>query len=134
MTFTFIDLFAGIGGFRIGFEAAGGECVFSSEYDKYSQLTYQAFFGEKPVFYSRNKNGLLIGSELHIFKISVNSLADIAILSVEVDSISISEVIVDSRSEELKVSLLLFISNKKLSRIGRVFVELMIPPKVWISL
>ena len=70
------------------------------------------------------------GCSENVFKISVNSLADIAILSVEVDSISISEVIVDSRSDELKVSLLLFISNKKLSRIGRVFVELIIPPKV----
>ena len=53
-----------------------------------------------------------------------------AILSTEVDSISISEVMVDSRSEELKVSLLLFISNKKLSRIGRVLVELITPPKI----
>ncbi|MCR5259861.1 MAG: DNA cytosine methyltransferase, partial [Desulfovibrio sp.] len=33
-SFTFIDLFAGIGGIRLGFEAAGGECVFSSEIDK----------------------------------------------------------------------------------------------------
>ncbi len=50
MGFRFIDLFAGIGGFRIAFEAAGGKCVFSSEYDKYAQLTYEAFFGEKPDF------------------------------------------------------------------------------------
>lgn len=50
--FTFIDLFAGIGGIRIGFEKSGGNCVFSSEYDKYSQLTYEAFFGEKPTFTS----------------------------------------------------------------------------------
>lgn len=46
--FTFIDLFAGIGGMRLAFEAAGGECVFSSEWDKYSQQTYEANFGEKP--------------------------------------------------------------------------------------
>lgn len=39
--FTFIDLFAGIGGTRLGFERAGGECVFTSEYDKYCQLTYK---------------------------------------------------------------------------------------------
>lgn len=38
--FTFIDLFAGIGGTRLGFEAAGGECVFTSEWDKHSQQTY----------------------------------------------------------------------------------------------
>jgi DNA (cytosine-5)-methyltransferase 1 len=45
---TFIDLFAGIGGIRIGFEAHGCECVFSSEWDKYAQKTYSAFFGEVP--------------------------------------------------------------------------------------
>lgn len=46
--FTFIDLFAGIGGTRIAFEKAGGECVFSSEWDKDCQKTYQANFGETP--------------------------------------------------------------------------------------
>ena len=46
--FTFIDLFAGIGGIRIAFERAGGECVFSSEWDKASQDTYEANFGERP--------------------------------------------------------------------------------------
>lgn len=46
--FRFIDLFAGIGGFRIAFSDEGGECVMSSEWDKYAQLTYQANFGEKP--------------------------------------------------------------------------------------
>ncbi|MBV1873936.1 MAG: DNA (cytosine-5-)-methyltransferase [Gammaproteobacteria bacterium] len=40
--FTFIDLFAGIGGIRYGFEASGGKCVFTSEYDKYAVKTYQA--------------------------------------------------------------------------------------------
>jgi DNA (cytosine-5)-methyltransferase 1 len=48
--FKFIDLFAGIGGIRYAFEQAGGECVFSSEYDKYSQLTYNAFYREMPHF------------------------------------------------------------------------------------
>ena len=46
--FSFIDLFAGVGGMRLGFESAGGKCVFSSEWDKYAQKTYQANFGEKP--------------------------------------------------------------------------------------
>lgn len=46
--FTFIDLFAGIGGFRIGLEDAGGQCLFSSEWDKFAQLTYEANFGERP--------------------------------------------------------------------------------------
>ena len=46
--FTFIDLFAGIGGIRTAFENVGGKCVYSSEWDKYSQMTYEANFGEKP--------------------------------------------------------------------------------------
>ncbi|MGI6298860.1 MAG: DNA (cytosine-5-)-methyltransferase [Saccharofermentanales bacterium] len=46
--FKFIDLFAGIGGFRIALEAHGGQCVFSSEWDKYSQKTYYANFNEMP--------------------------------------------------------------------------------------
>ena len=37
----FIDLFCGIGGFRIAFEKAGGRCVFSSDYDKFSQKTFE---------------------------------------------------------------------------------------------
>jgi DNA (cytosine-5)-methyltransferase 1 len=43
--FTFIDLFAGIGGIRIAFESIGGECVFTSEWDSYAQRTYMANFG-----------------------------------------------------------------------------------------
>lgn len=46
--FTFIDLFAGIGGMRIAFESAGGACVYSNEWNKYSQQTYFANFGEQP--------------------------------------------------------------------------------------
>ena len=46
--FTFIDLFAGIGGMRIAFEKAGGHCVYSNEWDKYCQQTYFANFGEQP--------------------------------------------------------------------------------------
>ena len=42
--FTFIDLFAGIGGLRLAFESIGGRCVFTSEWDKYSQKTYRANF------------------------------------------------------------------------------------------
>ncbi len=41
-SFTFIDLFAGIGGIRKGFELAGGKCVFTSEWDDYAQKTYNA--------------------------------------------------------------------------------------------
>ena len=46
--FTFIDLFAGLGGIRLGFENAGCECVFSSEWDKDAQKSYEANFGEIP--------------------------------------------------------------------------------------
>lgn len=46
--FTFIDLFAGIGGFRIAMQRLQGECVFSSEWDKMAQRTYYANFGEIP--------------------------------------------------------------------------------------
>lgn len=46
--FSFIDLFAGIGGMRIAFEAAGGHCVYSNEWNKYSQQTYYANFGVQP--------------------------------------------------------------------------------------
>lgn len=42
--FRFIDLFAGIGGLRVGFEGIGGHCVFTSERDKYARATYQANF------------------------------------------------------------------------------------------
>ena len=47
-SFTFIDLFAGIGGMRLAFESAGGRCVYSNEWNKYSQQTYFANFGEQP--------------------------------------------------------------------------------------
>lgn len=46
--FTFTDLFAGIGGLRLGLEAAGGECKFSCEWDAFSQKTYRAWFRETP--------------------------------------------------------------------------------------
>lgn len=46
--FTFIDLFAGIGGFRIGAQENNGKCVFSSEWDKFAMLTYEKNFGEIP--------------------------------------------------------------------------------------
>jgi DNA (cytosine-5)-methyltransferase 1 len=46
--FKFIDLFAGIGGVRIPFDELGGECVFTSEWDKFAQRTYAFNFGEIP--------------------------------------------------------------------------------------
>jgi DNA (cytosine-5)-methyltransferase 1 len=47
-TFRFIDLFAGVGGMRLGFESAGGSCVFTSEWDKFAQKTYYENFGDWP--------------------------------------------------------------------------------------
>lgn len=48
MTFKFIDLFAGVGGIRLPFDELGGECVFSSEIDKFARQTYEANFQEQP--------------------------------------------------------------------------------------
>lgn len=48
MPYRFIDLFAGIGGFRLAFEAAGANCVFSSEWSRFAQDEYEANFGERP--------------------------------------------------------------------------------------
>lgn len=46
--FTFIDLFSGIGGFRLAFESVGGKCIFSSDIDKWANETYHLNFGEYP--------------------------------------------------------------------------------------
>ncbi len=46
--FTFIDLFAGMGGFRIAMQAHGGKCIFSSEWNRYAQKTYLVNFGDMP--------------------------------------------------------------------------------------
>jgi DNA (cytosine-5)-methyltransferase 1 len=48
--FTFIDLFAGIGGIRLGFESIGGKCVFTSEWNDWAKKTYQANFGDEEMF------------------------------------------------------------------------------------
>lgn len=48
LPFSFIDLFAGIGGLRIALEKLGGRCLFTSEWDRYCQKTYKAWFGEVP--------------------------------------------------------------------------------------
>jgi len=65
-SFSFIDLFAGIGGIRLGFEGVGGRCVFSSEWDRQAAATYEANFGESP-------NG-------DITKIDASSIPDFDIL------------------------------------------------------
>lgn len=62
--FAFIDLFAGIGGIRLGFERAGGRCVFTSEWDRFCQKTYLANFPD---------NGEIAGD---ITKIAASSIPD----------------------------------------------------------
>ncbi|MCK9254250.1 MAG: DNA cytosine methyltransferase [Bacteroidales bacterium] len=47
-TFNFIDLFAGVGGFRLALQNIGGKCIFTSEYDTNAQKTYRSNFGEVP--------------------------------------------------------------------------------------
>jgi DNA (cytosine-5)-methyltransferase 1 len=47
-SYTFIELFAGIGGFRLALQRLGGKCVFASEWDKFAARVYQANFGDKP--------------------------------------------------------------------------------------
>ncbi len=47
--FSFVDIFAGIGGMRLGFEAAGGACVFTCEWNKFSQQTYRENFGDEEI-------------------------------------------------------------------------------------
>jgi DNA (cytosine-5)-methyltransferase 1 len=48
-SFRFVDLFAGIGGIRRGFENEGGRCVFTSEWDKFAQVTYRANYGDETI-------------------------------------------------------------------------------------
>ena len=56
LPFKFIDLFAGIGGFRCAMTKLGGKCVFSNEWDKYSTTTYKAWYKDEDV----NDNDILI--------------------------------------------------------------------------
>jgi DNA (cytosine-5)-methyltransferase 1 len=56
LPFKFIDLFAGIGGFRCALTALGGKCVFTSEWDKYASLTYNSWYGDENVFSADIRN------------------------------------------------------------------------------
>lgn len=64
LPFRFIDLFAGIGGMRLGLEAVGGECVFSCEWDEQAQRTYKAWYGELPAG-DINEPGLIESIQPH---------------------------------------------------------------------
>ncbi|MGB1270314.1 MAG: DNA cytosine methyltransferase [Flavobacteriaceae bacterium] len=46
--FTFIDLFAGVGGFRLALQNTGGKCLYSSEWNPFAKKTYEANFGDYP--------------------------------------------------------------------------------------
>ncbi|WP_141090843.1 DNA cytosine methyltransferase, partial [Campylobacter concisus] len=73
--FTFVDLFAGIGGFHLAMDSLGGECVFASEIDKYARKTYEYNF--------KKLNKKLFENELFnddIRKISPSELPDFDIL------------------------------------------------------
>jgi len=61
--FKFIDLFAGIGGFRIAHQNLGGKCVFSSEIDNSAKQTYERNFGEYPFGDIREFTGAHISDE-----------------------------------------------------------------------
>lgn len=66
-TFTFIDLFAGIGGFRLAMQENGGKCVFSSEWNKFAQQTYSANFGDVPygdITQEETKNAIPAGFDV----------------------------------------------------------------------
>ena len=55
---TFIDLFAGIGGFHTALHSVGGRCVFASEWDKNARLSYEANYkGVEPKLFKKNKKG-----------------------------------------------------------------------------
>ena len=56
--FTFIDLFAGIGGFHTAMHSVGGKCVFASEWDKYARISYEANYKDiEPTLFQRDKEG-----------------------------------------------------------------------------
>lgn len=61
--FTFIDLFAGIGGFHTAMHSVGGKCVFASEWDKYARLSYESNYKDiEPTLFKKNKKGEYLNS------------------------------------------------------------------------
>ena len=62
--FRFIDLFAGIGGFRIGMTLAGGKCVWTSEWDRFARETYEAWYGSENIHGDINDAGLDLAEDV----------------------------------------------------------------------
>jgi DNA (cytosine-5)-methyltransferase 1 len=67
--FTFIDLFAGVGGLRRGFESIGGECVFTSEWDRHAVETYKANYGEDHPIDTRDIAEVVTSGEIPIHNV-----------------------------------------------------------------
>ena len=72
--FTFIDLFAGMGGFRLAMHAQGGKCIFSSEWNQYAQKTYMANFGDMP-FGDITKEETILAMPVHRALTELDALA-----------------------------------------------------------
>lgn len=75
---TFIDLFAGIGGFHLAFHNLGAKCVFASEWDKYARMTYRANFKNISPSLFENDEELFAGD---ITKVDASSIPDFDILT-----------------------------------------------------
>ena len=72
--FTYIDLFAGIGGMRIAYDTAGGKCVYSNEWDKYCQQTYFANFGDRPDVGAKKELDLLLRDDPALFDLFIHAI------------------------------------------------------------
>ena len=76
-TYTFIDLFAGIGGFHTAMHYVGGKCVFASEWDKYARLSYEANYKDiEPKLFKKNKEGKYLYFNEDINNVIPNEIPD----------------------------------------------------------
>ena len=79
--YTFIDLFAGIGGFHYAIDSIGGKCVYASEWDKNARLTYEANFQKSsPQLFVKDKDGTMQYFNCDINDADLNSIPDFDIL------------------------------------------------------
>jgi DNA-cytosine methyltransferase len=81
-SFTFVELFAGIGGFRFGLEEVGGKCVYATEWDKYSAATYRAWHGEDDLHMpQKDDKPETIENEYDFRKIDANTIPEHDVLT-----------------------------------------------------